>query len=303
MPLRSLLGGTARSLESSVTYGLRRRERSPHILVLTTSRSGSTWLCDLLTRALKCHPIREDVRPGHIQEFLDGQRDFDRLLEPLDRALNREALVPGIGSKLIWDAMPQVEKALSESQKTRLASLFRAKKPVLIRLQRADRASQAVSRYLAFQSGIWHRFNHKSAVREVSVVPPSQSVGTEPAGESGTLMYQYESVVPHYHTLVQAENHLDGFLRRMQLTCLEVKYEALTENPERQLRDLLGALFGHSTPEKALGVWARRAVKATRFVSTSRTASEAWSERLRRDLVARGEDNLHDYWGQSKGTG
>lgn len=285
VPLRSLLGETARYLDSGFNYGLRRRERSPHVVVLTTSRSGSTWLCDLLTRSLKCHPIREDVRPEHVKAFLDGQRDFGRFIEPLDQALNRDAWVPRIGSKLIWDSMLHVEKALSEKQKSRLVNLFEAKTPVLIRLQRTDRASQAVSRYLAFQSGVWHRFNHRSAVRKVVVLPPSGDRDEDPAGESDALTYRYEEVFPHYQTLVRAENHLDRFLRDLQLPCLEISYEALRENPEHQLLNLLGALYGRRTADKALGLWARRAVGSTRFVSTSQSASVAWSDQFRRDVA------------------
>ncbi|MEM7704543.1 MAG: Stf0 family sulfotransferase [Pseudomonadota bacterium] len=237
-----------------------------------------------MTRSLKCHPIREDVRPEHVKAFLDGQRDFGRFIEPLDQALNRDAWVPRIGTKLIWDSMLHVEKALSEEQKTRLANLFQAKNPVLIRLQRTDRASQAVSRYLAIQSGVWHRFNHRSADRKVAVLPPSEHGDPESAGESDALTYRYEAVLPHYQTLVRAENHLDGFLRDMQLPCLDVSYEALRENPEHQLLNLLGALYGRRTADKALGLWALRAVGATRFVSTSRSASVAWSDQFRRDI-------------------
>ena len=135
-----------------------RRVISP-VVVFTTSRSGSTWLCNVLFGINQCGLLPEHLRPIHFKSALSKPNGQHQLRILLDEAA---ALIGDRrygGAKLIWDYFPELFQAGELSElRTALAPLLDLH-PVFLRLRRRDIEAQAVSRSLASQTGVYHRYS------------------------------------------------------------------------------------------------------------------------------------------------
>jgi hypothetical protein len=103
----------SRTARSVLQYRVLRHPRPRPFIILTTSRSGSTWLSALLTQALYIDHIRENFRPQHFQDFQTGDIDSNVLLKLAQSSFGASEWLPQLGSKLIWDSMPALEQNLS----------------------------------------------------------------------------------------------------------------------------------------------------------------------------------------------
>jgi hypothetical protein len=240
-------------------------------------------LCDLLSRALCIEPIREDFRPQHYQAFLSGELDCRDLLDLAQSCFDTERLVPRAGSKLIWDNIPMLEQRLGQAEKEELLALFRSVQPALIRLKRQDRVAQAVSRFLATQTRVYHRVRHEGPGTSGDTATP----GDRQAPSRDAVSYDFDGILRHYRPLVRAENHLDTVLRRAQLPVHTLSYEELIATPVPVLADALHFLAPQDDALPKLIRLARRTLKSSRLVPTSSAINLALATRFADDLATR----------------
>lgn len=285
---RSRLGKAHRAALHVLNHRLLGRPVPGPFIVLTTSRSGSTWLCNLLSKALYIEPMREDFRPKHFQGFLGGQLVVNDLLNLAQASFNGTAMPPRLGSKLIWDSIPELKRRLSPADITAFTNLYRENQPVLVRLVRRDRVAQAVSRYIAARSGVFHKHIPTStALRKDSAT--SHSTGrSESSSESASaeVSYDFEAIHKHYKPLVRAEKHLDDTLANTQVPVHTFFYEDLVDDPVTGLVDVLSYLLGDED-ESLRPYLAQRAVKtiaSERLVPTASDLNHRLATRFAQDL-------------------
>lgn len=283
MNVRSRLVQIRRSGLCFLHYKVFGRPRPRPFLILTTSRSGSTWLCDLLSKALCIEPVREDFRPQHYQAFLAGELDSRDLLEMAQTCFDTERLVPRAGSKLIWDSIPMLEQRLGEAEKGELLALFRRIQPGLIRLKRQDRVAQAVSRFLATQTRVYHRIRHEGP----GMSGDSATPGDHSAASRDAVSYDFDSILRHYRPLVRAESHLDTVLTRAQLPLHTVSYEQLLATPVPVLANALHFLSRQEDALPQQTRLARRTLGSSRLVPTSSAINLTLATRFANDLATR----------------
>lgn len=181
--------------------------------VICTPRSGSTYLCDLLSkfrhgapiehfRAPACHFLRARM---HLPSFLQGLYRWGTV----DRTF---------GTKLvhhyIFEAFPG-----QDDRKAFCGQLveegFR-----LIYLER-DKIEQSVSQYFAMRTDIWHR--RKTMAGRVK-------------NRYEQIAYDYDGLLTRYQALVKGEDELKRLLEDWKAPVLHVDYADLDTSPRKTLR-------------------------------------------------------------------
>ncbi len=247
-----------------------RRVISP-VVVFTTSRSGSTWLCDVLFGINQCGLLPEHLRPIHFKSALSKPNGQHQLRILLDQAA---ALIGDRrygGTKLIWDYFPELFQAGELSElRTTLAPLLDLD-PVLLRLRRGDIEAQAVSRSLASQTGEYHRYRDKRKTRRETARQIMSDTAPGPAYDSAQIM-QHEKI------LKRAESHLDASICELGILTREIVYEELAADPYAALQPLVAILRPELSPDRQ----ARRLQLALSGASIVRSDSAERSDWLAR---------------------
>lgn len=240
------------------------------LLIFTTSRSGSTWLTELLFGINQCGPLPEHLRPEHFEYALRAADGGEVLSNWIREAAALVRSGRHGGSKLIWDYFPDLfagsDFAVCRSALAPLLDLA----PVCVRLRRKDLVAQAVSRYRSSLTGVYHRSRHTGP-------SPSGSPGLE-AGEAlapVSLAYDAGAVAHHEDILRRGEAHLDATLTGLGLSVHEVLYEELVAEPREVLLPLAEIL----RPDLGPGGRSRRVDRA-----------------LQRALIQKSHDTEQDEW-------
>ena len=212
------------------------RARTPvPIVVFTTSRSGSTWLCELLFGINQCGPLPEHLRPRHFEYALRAEDGRQQLRHWLDEAAALVASSRDGGSKLIWDYFPDLfPTGDAEACRALLAPLLDAG-PFSLRLRRRDTIAQAISRYRSSRTGVYHR--HRRASRL-----PRAARDRAPADLHEALAFDAAAIAHHADILQRAEAHLDAFFAATGLAVHEVVYEDLVARPHEVLLPIAAQL-------------------------------------------------------------
>lgn len=133
-------------------------------IICASPRSGSTLLCDLLTRSGAGAPesyFRPDSIPGYAERWrvpIDGGQFSVAYVSAVRRA--GEAGTGRFGMRVMWTDAPAFLHRLAElhpaaqDQPDALRLAFGVRK--FVRLSRRDMIAQAVSLVIANQSGLWH---------------------------------------------------------------------------------------------------------------------------------------------------
>ena len=219
-----------------------RRAVSP-VVVFATSRSGSTWLCNLLFGINQCGPLPEHLRPIHFKSALGQLKGRCQLRKLLDEAATLIRSRRYGGSKLIWDYFPQLFP-LDESRdlQTALAPLQELN-PVFLRLRRRDIAAQAVSRSLASQTGEYHRYRDKRNARRETARKVMSDTAAGPT-------YNSAQILQHERILKRAESHLDASISDLGILTQEIVYEELAADPYAALQPLVAVLRSELSPDR-----------------------------------------------------
>ena len=220
-------------------------------IICTSPRSGSTLLCNLLAATGKAgSPNSHFHTPslsGWRKAYGISRADFTDDRESL-RAVFAAALRKGTGDTDLFGLRMQrgsfgffIQQAgilypAATSERARIEAAFGA--TLFIHLTRTNKLDQAISCVKAMQTGLWHR---AADGRELERLSASK----EP-------VYDAEQIAQHVAEFTSHEAEWTRWFARERLTPLRVSYDALSDNPQAVLAEVLAALG--LDPEVARGI-------------------------------------------------
>ncbi|NNJ76662.1 MAG: Stf0 sulfotransferase [Anderseniella sp.] len=210
-------------------------------MICATPRSGRTLLCDLL------HDTGVAGNPHSFfrrQDFAEWAEEFNvpvaewRDQQAFDQSYLEAVLKYGtettglFGMRVMWESLGHLSTRLETlfpglpNDSARFQSAFGL--PVYLHLSREDKVAQAVSRWKAEQTGLWH-VDADGTERER--VKPGQTPGYD-ANELSRLV-------------TELEDHDAAWLRwfdRQGVVPVSITYEMLSSRPQATLAFILSAL-------------------------------------------------------------
>jgi len=186
--------------------------RSRYIIAITP-RSGSSYLCDAMTRTRRFGNPSEVLNQQFIEEIMKKVpgRNADEYLRNLMRARKSANGVAGL--KASWFQFRNFHQALDDD-----GYLFDFR---YIYLTRRDLAAQAVSLYKATETDIFH-----------TNVKPSESA----MERLQALEYDYEKIEEWYEHILRQERGWWYFFYRNRIVPLHITYEEIDEDLMAVLR-------------------------------------------------------------------
>ena len=222
-------------------------------IICTTPRSGSTLLCRMLAETGVAGQPESHFHTPSLERWLEiyglSETDFDTRHEAL-RAIFDHARSRGSSSNGLFGL--RMQRASFEHFIAQVATLFpqasndferiqAAFGPTLfVHLFRSDKLSQAISRYKAEQTGVWHRNSDGS---ELERLPPK-----------GPAIYDASEIGKHLRELTALDAAWEDWFRAQQIRPMRIKYEDLSGNPQKVVTKLLSALA--IDPSRASGITA-----------------------------------------------
>lgn len=208
-------------------------------IVCATPRSGSTLLCDLLTDCGVAGRPNSFYRQVSIADWIEQwgltepkeSAGFDRAYFDAARAAGSSA--NGMfGMRMMWDSVAYLSARLEklfpgrENDAVRYEAAFG--RTVYVHLSRRDLVAQAVSRYRAEQSGLWHLHADGSERERVKTAPPPQF---------------NRAAIASYVAEAETDNRSwETWFKTNRIAPLRLTYEMLDEDPVTAIGDLLSAL-------------------------------------------------------------
>ncbi len=207
--------------------------------IACTPRTGSTLLIDLLMSLGVFGFPREHLRDGVLSLSEFSQFNFSRWMEEV---MAHQQTANGVfGTKLIGNFFLRAEQLLKQQKLVARSPDDMAWK--ILRLRRRDTIAQAVSTFLAQKTGVFfeHSDNQKLTRRQ----------------QLEQMRYDFEAIDYHHRNIQRQEQSMDRIFLSSQLPQLDIEYEALLENPSRELLRIhefleLDAPAGFSAPEPAV---------------------------------------------------
>ena len=169
-------------------------------MIAVTARTGSSWLCDMLTSTGVAGRPRE-----HLWYRFSGE-DLKSEWSQFDAA-------NPFGTKLVFGELTQIWKILNAADRTACRMVW---------MRRKDRLAQAVSMYRARESNCW---SHRTG----RVVPQAHR----------TVHFDAERIMAHHRDLETQDQQLDRWLHSHEVPFIQVWYEDLVDNAERVVNDIL----------------------------------------------------------------
>ncbi len=240
--------------------------------ICSTSRSGTTLLCDLLTDTNVAGAPDSFFRLQSMQSWWASHFGIDASHWPTPSAFDAQylqaALQQGTGAtntfgmRLMWDQVDNLVQQLRHlygaqgKPRQQLEHAFGSLK--FIHLTRQDKVAQAISRIRAEASGLWH-LNADGSERE--------RVKT---GE--TPQYNAQRIATQRHAYHAADAAWQTWFANQQIVPLEVTYEALSTDPIAVVRSILRFLALDAAAANAL---------APRTMKLADAISVTWATRFR----------------------
>jgi LPS sulfotransferase NodH len=171
---------------------------------------------------------------------------------------------PVFGMRLMWESVNDLSKRLEwiypdlPQDSTRFEAAFG--NSLYLHLSRRDKIAQAISRYRAEQSGLWHKYSDGS---ERERLKPGQ----EPAYDAHALSKIVAS-------LEERDSLWASWFRQQGIDPIPVNYEKLASNPQVVLSSVLYAL--------GLDCTIAESIKPT-SAQMADSKSQAWADRFRRE--------------------
>lgn len=188
--------------------------------ILTTPRSGSTYLCDLLdSTKIAGHP-REDLRLAAQELSLHCNFDYLKLLDSLRQCRTTDNGV--FGTKLISHFLFELQQS-----KPDFPQIFKSIDKFIL-LIREDKVAQAVSLVLAQKTEVWHLYgsannlDYRSQLDNIEI--------------DRALL---DDVEQKYHFINRQEDRLRRILANNQINPLEIIYEDILEDAPSQVNRIL----------------------------------------------------------------
>lgn len=240
------------------------REATSGYLLCCSPRSGSTLLCDLLTRSGAGAP-ESYFRPASIPHYAKawglelGAGGWDLHYAGAVRR-HGEAGTGVFGMRIMWSDMPAFLDRLANLSPGAGSSvqLLRSRFGIehFIRLSRTDKVAQAVSLVMATQTGVWHR-NADGTVRQGSA-------------DAASPRYDRAQIAAELEMLEKEQRGWDTWFATNSIVPLDLTYEALAVDPLAETRAILSHIGCASDEIPDIG---------TAKLSTSR--NDAWIRRFR----------------------
>ena len=203
--------------------------------ILTTPRSGSTYLCDLLdSTAIAGHPS-EHLRFAAQELSLYSNFDYLRLLDSVME--HRTTSNSVFGTKVISHFLFELQKA-----KPDFKQIFRAIDKFIL-LIRKDKVAQAVSLELAQKTEVWH-IHHDA--KKASYKSQLDSIEID-----DSLL---DDVAKKVSFIKQQENLLKNILANNNIEPLVVVYEDILEDASTQINRILNFLEISKPPGHTLQI-------------------------------------------------
>lgn len=234
-------------------------------VICASPRSGSTLLCDLLTRSATAGAPKSYFRPASVPKFartwglvVDGE-GWD---QSYVRAVRRhgDAGTGHFGMRIMWSDVPAFLKRLAclypevGTDVDRLHSVLGVER--FVYLSRIDHVAQAVSLVLAAQTGLWHR-NADGSERE-RMSPPRQP------------RYDHDQIAAELRVLEAEATGWRTWFESAGVAPLALTYEELAADPTGGLAHVLQHL-GIVVP----------ALPAPGTAKLATALNEEWSARFR----------------------
>jgi len=169
-------------------------------MIAVTARTGSSWLCDMLTSTGVAGSPRE-----HLWYRFSGE-NLKREWSKFDEAYP-------FGTKLVYGELTQIWKILTSADRIACHIVW---------MRRKDRMAQAVSMYRARESDCWSH-------RRGQEIPQSHR----------TVHFDAERIMAHYWDLETQDQQLGRWLHGHEVPFIQVWYEDLVDNAERVVKDIL----------------------------------------------------------------
>jgi len=193
--------------------------------ILTTPRSGSTFLCELLkSTKLAGHP-KEHFRQPCI-ELAKAER-FD-CLKYLKTSMSLDMTRNSVfGTKFISHFLIDFKNFNEVDFNYIIRSLFSK----FIRLSRQDKIAQAVSAFVAKKTNIWHISSDEKYLEHESKLSKIN-------WDSSNLL----EIKKIHDAIIKNELFIEGLCKDYDLVPMEVEYEDLIENPAEVIGGILAYL-------------------------------------------------------------
>ena len=196
--------------------------------ILTTPRSGSTYLCDLLNSTHIAGYPTEHLRLA--AQELTRNCDFD-YLRLLSNLMQYRTTSNGVfGTKLISHFLFQLRQA-----KYDFKQIFEPIDRVVL-LSRQDKVAQAVSLTIAQKTEVWHLKQSYSLNNNNDVLYQAKLADIE---IDRALLNEVEQ---KQQFLIQQETRLREILANNQIEPLEIVYEDIVDRPRQQIEYILNFL-------------------------------------------------------------
>lgn len=237
-------------------------------MLCAAPRSGSTLLCDLLSRTGDAGAPASYLRPASIARYATEWRlaaGADTWDERYLRAIRHHSAgasgCPAL--RIMWSDMPAVLDRLraidpeQSSDKARIRHLLGVEH--FVHLRRADLVAQAVSLVLADQTGLWH-MNASGSVREVA-----------PGG--GEPVYDQHRIATELQKLQDEAEGWEAWFGSQTISPVRLAYEDLAADPAKVLQDVL----------EAIGRPVRRPLPDPGTARLANHINDDWASRFRRE--------------------
>ncbi len=236
-------------------------------LLCGSPRSGSTMLCDLLTRtgvAGNPESYFQSQSIGAYSNELGLSSDAQHWgQEYVDRVRCAAMSSNGcVGIRIMWTNMAQVLRVLAHlypkanDDSGRLQTAFGMQRYVF--LYREDKIAQAVSLVLALQTGLWH-LNADGTVREGDL-------------ETREPRFDSEAIARELKMLEREEEGWQTWFASQAIEPLRMSYESLASDPEAGLQLVLDRI----------GQRPKGSLPGVRTAPTSSNINDEWAAKFRR---------------------
>lgn len=240
-------------------------------MLCASPRSGSTLLCDLLSRTGDAGVPASYLRPASIARYATewrveaGAGTWDgRYLRAVRHHSAGDSGCPAV--RIMWSDMPAVLDRLRgidperSSDKARIRHLLGVEH--FVHLRRNDLVAQAVSLVLADQTGLWH-MNADGSAREVA-----------PGG--GEPVYDQYRIATELQKLEGEADGWEAWFRSQSVTPVRLAYEDLAADPAKALKDVM----------HAIGRRVRRPLPDPGTARLANHFNDDWASRFRRETGA-----------------
>ncbi len=239
-------------------------------VICTAPRSGSTLLCRLLAgTGIAGNPgshFHEPSLDDWLTDYELKAADFETRQDAV-RAVFKAAIALGKGGTDIFGLrvqrrsfdyfMQQLDLLFPDKSNDveRIESAFGT--TLFVHLSRADRLDQALSRVRAEQTGLWHRRSDGTELERLA--PPREP------------HYDADAIRHHMAELAAFDQAWEAWFHQEGIIPLRITYDALSNDPQAALADVLSALHLDPTVAKSVETPTARLADAL---------SNAWRDRF-----------------------